>query len=386
MTALKGLRVLQVLPSLAANGLARDAVEVALCLAQNGAVPLVVSSGGPLQRELDRAGIAHLTIPALASRSPWSVLANDRHLTKIVHAHVIEVVHAHSRLLAWAGWRAAGRCGATLVTTCHALYPTGSWVERWRGAAIARGVRVIAVSEHVRDHLLTNFPVTKDAVSVVRPGLDLALFTPDQVKSTRLIHLARVWNLPDDRPIILVPGRLQPGQGQMELIEALGRLGRRDLCCLMVEDCSGDTAPANPGYRRLLEQRIEGLGLGGSVRFLDTWPDPTAAYMLATMVVSPARNPEGFPRTILEAMAMGRPTVLTDHGSAREVAVPGVSWLVPPANPEAMAEAVAAVLALNTAERINLAERAIDHVRQRFSRERAAAEIIAVYREVVKRD
>jgi glycosyltransferase involved in cell wall biosynthesis len=48
-----------------------------------------------------------------------------------------------------------------------------------------------------------------------------------------------------------------------------------------------------------------------------------AAYMLATVAVCPSTDPEGFGRVPVEAQAMGRPVIASDHGGARETIVRG---------------------------------------------------------------
>ena len=92
-----------------------------------------------------------------------------------------------------------------------------------------------------------------------------------------------------------------------------------------------------------------------------------AAYMLADVVVSASTDPEGFGRVIVEAQAMGRPVVATDHGGARETVVPGeTGWLVPPRDPAALAAAIGAALALGPGERSLLACRAQRPCRRPF--------------------
>jgi len=77
-----------------------------------------------------------------------------------------------------------------------------------------------------------------------------------------------------------------------------------------------------------------------------------AAYMLADVVVSASSDPEGFGRVIIEAQAMGRPVVATDHGGARETIEPGISgWLVPPRNSARLAAAIGEALSLGESER-----------------------------------
>ena len=109
-----------------------------------------------------------------------------------------------------------------------------------------------------------------------------------------------------------------------------------------------------------------------------------AAYMLADVVVSASTDPEGFGRIIVEAQAMGRPVVATDHGGARETIVPGATgWLVPARDPAALAAAIGAALSLGPGERSLLARRAIAHIAANFTHATMCARTIAVYEELL---
>ena len=110
----------------------------------------------------------------------------------------------------------------------------------------------------------------------------------------------------------------------------------------------------------------------------------TSAYALATVVVSASREPEAFGRVIVEAQAMGRPVVVTNHGAVAETVIAGeTAWVVPPADPERLAAALAAALALTPAERDAFAARAIAHVGERFTKDRMAADTLATYFDLV---
>ena len=84
-----------------------------------------------------------------------------------------------------------------------------------------------------------------------------------------------------------------------------------------------------------------------------------AALALADIVVNASNEPEGFGRVVIEAQAMARPVVATDHGGAAETVAHGqTGWLVPPADPPALAAALDAVLDLPPAARAAAGERA----------------------------
>ena len=176
----------------------------------------------------------------------------------------------------------------------------------------------------------------------------------------------------------MLPGRLSRWKGGLDFIEAVARLGRRDLCCLLVG------AEQKMGFRRELERVIERLGLVGMFRIVEDCRDMPAAYVLADVVVSASTEPEGFGRVIIEAQAMGRPVIATDHGGARETIQPGLTgWLVPPRDPAALAERIAEALALDPAAKAAYARRAMAQIAANFTTSAMCQKTIDVYEELL---
>jgi glycosyltransferase involved in cell wall biosynthesis len=109
-----------------------------------------------------------------------------------------------------------------------------------------------------------------------------------------------------------------------------------------------------------------------------------AAYKLADVVVSASLDPEPFGRVIIEAQAMGRPVVASDHGGAAESMIDGeTGWLVTPENSQALSEGIKQALTMTDEDRAHLSEIAIQHARTRFSREDMCARTLSVYCEVL---
>jgi glycosyltransferase involved in cell wall biosynthesis len=181
-------------------------------------------------------------------------------------------------------------------------------------------------------------------------------------------------------PIVMLPGRLTRWKGQTVLIEALAKLGRRDLCCLLVGSDQGRS-----DYRAEIERLVKERGLNGVVRAVDHCRDMPAAFKLADVVVSASTDPEAFGRVVAEAQAMGRPVIATDHGGAREILLPGqTGWLVAPGDVDQLAAALNEALSLDQEQRMALAETAGAHIRARFSRDQMCASTLAVYEEVLR--
>lgn len=370
--------VLQVLPALVTGGAERGAIDVAAALHHAGGTPLVASAGGPMARELERWRIPHFTLP-LDSKNPLTLWRNVDRLSRIIREHKVDIVHARSRAPAWSAYGAARRTGVPFMTTFHAPYNFSGKSKLFYNSVMARGDRVIAISEFIRDHILTNYRIDPDRIRVIHRGIDSNSFAPDRVSPERVIQLARAWRLPDGHQVIMLPGRLTRWKGQTVLIDALARLGRKDVCCLMVGSDQG-----RAGYRQELEEQVRRLGLEGVVRLVDHCNDMAAAYMLADVVVSASSDPEAFGRVIVEAQAMGRPVIVTNHGAVRETVVAGeTAWVVPPNDADALAEALGEALALDADQRAVLGERAMAYVNSRFTRDRMCRDTLAVYGELM---
>jgi glycosyltransferase involved in cell wall biosynthesis len=370
--------VLQIVPRLVSGGAERGTVELVAGLAACGWTSYVASEGGPLERDLARAGATHLTLP-VAAKNPFVIHRNARLLRHLIRRHGIDIVHARSRAPAWSGWSAARATGRHFVTTFHNAYEGGSRLKRRYNSIMARGERVIAISDFVADHAARVYGVGPERLRTIPRGVDLEFFSPQRVGGPRLAALARDWRLPDDAPVVILPGRLTRWKGGLDFIAAAAVLGRPEICWVMVG------AEQHPGFRRELEAAIAAVGACGIFRVVGECRDMPAAYLLADVVVSASRNPEGFGRVIAEAQAMGRPAIATDHGGARQTIVPGVTgWLVPPHAPAALAAAIGAALALGPEQRTLLARHARAHISgSDFTAEAMCARTIRVYEELL---
>ena len=368
--------VLQVLPALVAGGVERGTVDVAAALAAAGWRSLVASAGGPMTRELDRAGATHFTLP-LASKNPFIIHANVGRLAALIREHEVDIVHARSRAPAWSARAAAQNAGVHFLTTFHNAYGSKSWLKRRYNAVMARGELVIANSNFVADHAAATYGVPRERLRVIHRGVDVTRFDPEKVTAERMARLVQEWRLPDGVPVVMLPGRLSRWKGHFVLIEAMKRLNRPQIHALIVGGGGG-------GYRERLDRAIARAGSAVTFRVLDECRDMPAAYMLADVVVSASTEPEGFGRVIVEAQAMGRPVVATSHGGAVETVVPGkTGWLVAPNDADALSGAIASALALDADSRAQLAARAIAHVRANFTTAVMVARTIAVYQELL---
>ncbi len=372
--------ILQVLPALETGGVERSAVQAAGAIVRAGWRSVVASAGGAMVRELERAGARHIQLP-LGTKNPFAIRRNIDRLVHVIESEGVDLVHARSRAPAWSAWSAAKRRGVPFLTTFHGTYSAGNAFKRFYNAVMVWGEPTIATSEFIARHIIETYKVPVDRLRLISNGIDLERFSPERVQPHRMLQLQKDWRLPDGVPVILLPGRLTRWKGQTVLIEALTLLKRTDIICVLAGSDQGRT-----NYREELERLVTGQGLQGRVRIVGDCNDMPAAYMLADVVVSASTDPEAFGRVSVEAQAMGRPIIATDHGGSRETILDGVTgWLVKPGDAEALATALADAIDLSTEARLTIADTAIQHARANFDQQAMCDSTLAVYQEALSR-
>ena len=370
--------ILQVLPSLVTGGVERGTIEITRAVAEAGGVALVASAGGRMVASVVRAGGRHITLP-LDTRNPLAVWRNAERLATLIRAERVAIVHARSRAPAWSAWLACQRTGAHFVTTYHGAYGEDLPFKRRYNAVMARGELVIAASRFIANLIVERHGVDPGRIRVIPRGVDPAVFDPAAVSGDRLARLVSAWRLPDGVPIVLLPGRLTGWKGQPVLIEAIARLSRRDVCCVLVGSDQGRRR-----YAAGLVRQAEALGIAARLRLAGECDDMPAALMLADVVVHASTAPEAFGRVVIEAQAMGRPVIAADLGGPVETVEHGVTgWRVPPGDAAALAAAIEYVLALPAAERAVLGERARAAVLLGYTVAAMQAATLDVYAEVL---
>lgn len=370
--------ILQIIPELGPGGAEQGCIDVAAELVKSGARALVASHGGSRLHELKRVKAEHVDLP-LHSKNPITIWKNISRLKDLIAREKIDLVHVRSRAPAWSAYYACKATNTPFVTTFHAPYNIGNKLKKHYNSIMARGDRIIAISEFVKDYIQYNFDVDPAIVRLNHRGIHMNKFEPSSVTPERIIKLTKAWRLPEDAKVIMLPGRLTRWKGHHVLIEAFAQLAEKDVFCVLVGSDQGRIK-----YRQELEAYITEKNLGERVRLVDHCDDMPAAYMLATVVVSASIEPEGFGRIPIESQAMGRPVIGTNHGGARETILKGeTGWLVPPKDGASLTMALKEALSLTAEQRDLLAVKARKHIEKHFTVSLMCDRTLNVYAELL---
>ncbi len=375
-------RVLRVITRLNIGGPARQAVFLTDELRRSGFdTRLVWGSSGPGEGTIEPAACVPTTyLPWLARElRPLDDVRAAVALSGIVRRWHPDVVHTHLAKAGALGRSAAFRAHVPVVVHTFHGHVLQDYFSRMKNAAFARVERglaarsdaLIAVAPWVRDELLGMGIGDERRWHVVPVGVDLDAITRiDRAPARRRL------GLPQEGPVIAIVGRLTPIKDHATFLRAARHVAEEHPGATFV--VAGDGP-----LREDLELDARAI-LGDAARFLGWVNDLPSLYAASDVVVLTSRS-EGTPVALIEAAAAGRPVVASDVGGVREVVGAGVTGdLVPAGDHRAVAAAIDALLR-EPARAKAYGAAAPGHVRARFSQARLAADLTALYGELLAR-
>jgi glycosyltransferase involved in cell wall biosynthesis len=231
-----------------------------------------------------------------------------------------------------------------------------------------RADHVLADSQATKDDLTALYGLPPEKITVILSGVD-AHFRRVEDESVRARYKL------GSRPYIFAVGTVQPRKNYIRLMGALAKL-RADGWDGMLVIAGGKGWLDDPIYRAL-----DDLGLRDHVHLIGFADDADlpALYSLAAVTAFPSLY-EGFGLPIIESMACGTP-VVTSNVSSMPEAAGDASLLIDPLDVEALAGALARLLT-DEALRADLIRKGYAQAR-RFTWERSALELLAVYRRLL---
>ena len=370
--------VIQVLPALNSGGVERGAIDIALAVKEIGWKSFVVSEGGLMMKELERAGIDHINLP-LSSKNPLIMHKNFNALSSIIFDKKIDIIHARSRAPAWSAYYASKRFNVNFVTTFHGTYNFNNFIKKKYNSIMTKGKKVIAISNFIRNHIEEKYSLEKEKIITIPRGIDTESFNPLNVSHERMIQLSNSWRLSDGIQVIMLPGRLARWKGHKVLIEALARLKRKDYRCIFVGSELG-----NENNKKSLENILRKNNLGDMVQFVNHCNDMPAAYMLADIVISASTDPEAFGRVSIEAQAMNRIIIASDHGGSFETIINGKTGILfSNNNPQSLSKSLESALEMDINSRKKMGEASRKHVCSKYKLEYMQESTIKLYKKLI---
>lgn len=328
--------ILFLVRSLERGGAERQLVTLASGLARSGWVVSVACfySGGPLQRELDYAGIS---VFDLGKCGRWDLLGFFSRLARVIKAQRPDVVHGYlpganlaALLLRLVYPRMKTAWGMRASSTESVSYGWLTHLSLWLECRLAGLVDLIIVNSEAGMQYRVARGCPRRNMRVIPNGIDVERFRFDAAGRRRLRD---EWQISEGAILVGLVARLDPVKDHATFLEAAAILALSSNRWRFV--CVG-SGPAE--YALSLHAKARALGLAQRLIWVTARDDMAAVYS-ALDIAACSSIGEGFPNVVGEAMACGRPCAVTDVGDSAEI-VGELGVVIPSRDPSALASAL----------------------------------------------
>lgn len=281
-----------------------------------------ISSPGPEVSSLEAAGIRHIAAPLTRNVTPWADLMALWRLYQVMRRERFTIVHCHTPKAELLGQVAARLAGVPVVVdTFRGIYYRQDMHLIWRRLFVlmarvaARCADVVlSQSEENRQMAIREGICQPHKIKFLGNGVDVRRFDRGALQAKNVEKTRCELSLPAGVPVVGFVGRLVKGKGIIELLRAAHIILQQipSTRFLMIGPADDDKADAvNPAIAR-------GFELGEACIFTGMRQDMPELYALMDVFVLPSHR-ESFPRSPMEASAMGIPCVVSDIPGCREV-------------------------------------------------------------------
>ena len=279
--------------------------------------------------------------------APFMFLSGIFHLIRFYDKQRFDVIHAHWLLPnGFIGAIAAKWCQVPLVLTVHGsdlfvakLNPFFKWMSKW---TLKQTVKVTSSSPTFLQ-MVETLGAAKEKQCLVNHGTTPAEFPP--AEHQQLVDLRQTLSIPEDHLIVFSLGRIVLKKGFEYLIQALPQIREKVPNVTVIIGGDGSDLPR-------LKSIAKEQGVSEYIRFPGTISraDVSVYFHLSDIftlpaVFDPKGNVDGCPIVIMEAMACGKPVVVTDiSGIPEAVLHDETGFLVGEKDPDALATAIVSLL------------------------------------------
>ena len=309
-------------------------------MASNGFDVKGVSSEGEELREIhENEGIVMEAINMSRKITPFQDLKSLWEMWNFLRKEKPQIVHTHTPKAGIIGMLAARLAGVPhrlhTVAGLPLMEATGTkrkilnFVEK---LTYSSATRVYPNSKGLYDFILQNNFTQSNKLKIIANGssngIDTAFFSPDQVTEIERVTLREKLNIQPDDFVFVFVGRIVSDKGINELIKAFSELQAAEnnepagIKLLLVGGLENDLDPLNPETLAEINQNKDIISVGFQ-------QDVRSFFAIADALVFPSYR-EGFPNVVMQAGAMGLPSIVSDINGCNEIIIEGENGLIIP--------------------------------------------------------
>jgi glycosyltransferase involved in cell wall biosynthesis len=357
------------------GGTELNAVRTMESIDRTAVDPLVIAIGpdGPMRTRYAAAGydLRHFPIGPLWHPRTYVQLLR---IAALLRRERPQIVHCNDVYTNWVcGLAARLGSGARVIaskrwTTEQDRYLPFTRIAYRLADAVLGNSELIAASAHEIEG------APREKLVVVPNFIELPAF--DQLPAEQVVDWRERLGIDRDAVVIGCVQRLRAEKEHARLVRAFARLALPTRCQLVLVGDGPEEGALREQVAALPESVRDRVLLVGHL------PSRPSPHQLFDISVLPARS-EGFPNSLLEAMAMGRAIVSTDVGGVRDAIADGVSGLVVPASDESAMQTALQRVVDDVELRTTIGRAALARARDIYAVDRVMPRLLAVYRSLV---
>jgi glycosyltransferase involved in cell wall biosynthesis len=343
---------------------------------RNIATELLCFPGSKIHTEAERIGIITHCLKAKGYFHPFQILK----LKNILRNSSYYLIHTQASKDLWVIVPALKLSSSNipLIMTKQ----VGSFIakkDRLHKWIYDRVDLVFAISRVIKKNLLDTCPLTEDKIELMHNGVDINKFNPQKVD---LKKVRNEFNIHDDDLVIGMIARFSWGKGHEEFLFAAKEL---------LQDCSnlkflivGEPSRGEDEYAKKIKNLAAEYGIQNDIIFTGFRKDTPEILAAMDIFVFPSHS-EAFGIALVEAMAMGKPSVCSDSDGILDIAVNDVtSYLFQKQNSKDLTKKLK--LLINSPEqRKNFSEAARNRAIEMFDMEILTSNVISCYEQLIQR-
>jgi glycosyltransferase involved in cell wall biosynthesis len=313
MVVNKKLSVLQALPDLNSGGVEQGTLEINKYLASKGYRSIVVSNGGRMVKQVLKDKGEHYKL-AIGKKNLLTIFTIFK-LIKFIKKNKINIIHARSRLPAWVCYFALKlikkNVRPVFITTFHGAYSVNIY-----SSIMAKGDKVIVVSEMIKKFVLKNFKVSEEKLFLNYRGVsDKEFYNHYKVSKKWIQKWHKDFPQTKGKILLTMPGRISRIKGQDHFILILKKIIHKHPNAHGI--IIGEEKDKHK-YMNELKSLIKELGLKENLTFVGHRKDIKKIMSISKIVFSLTKIPEAFGRVSLESLSLGIPVIAYAHGGVKE--------------------------------------------------------------------
>lgn len=376
----KNKRILQIIPNMEIGGAEKTVIEIASFLKQREFSSLVLTSGGKLINNLYANNIEVIILP-IDNKNPFLIFKNIFIFMKIFREKKINLVHVRSRAPAWSAIFAAKKTGVPVLTTWHGHVKNTSIFKKFYNSIMLKGDAVIANSSYTAKKISEIYKINLNKIDVISRGVNVKTYEKSQFSNKEIKKIKKLWNVSDDKKIILLPARLTKWKGHLVAIEAINLLKKENFFDQIYFIFAGEKKGAEK-YLKKLVNAIEKNKIQKNVKIVERIENMPLAYQAADIILAPSIEPEPFGRIPIEAQAAGKIIIASDHGAVKDTIIDGdnfTGFKVKPNEPVSLSDAIKKSILISDEELVKIQQRGFLNIKNNFSLETMCKKTLKVY-------